>query len=413
MFEVKNRDVGSYLSDLIDSKFDSSREFCKQWLQLNGEVINEDTIRNKANKLSQIKKGLKGIQTYDLPAFSELLGVSFEQILSAGKCGKVFVTRKTNYYIAQSQNKKEWDEYIHRADKPILCKDEFGINIIEYAIQFHNYNFIKYLMDNNYIWFDSRKDQDYIMTFGAGTSIQKINFEDRGNGTFIRKPDLNDLQYKFATEDQLRLHIISLAADNNDINMLEKLRAREIPELYYKVHYLLSVPPDFNANYDAKIIKHIAKSSDKILEYFTDSFEIRDTIRYKKGTGRKHTFVFPFISQLIDRLISVESPFVNRALEKMIAYNESVFEKIKLLIKQSVDNGSSYESNWKEWLNFYKNGDIVSYLDFFTLTGIITNVAHATKQSNNIETNQLIQSLNQSYDRIKNLKENQNEQAFF
>ena len=85
MFQVDNKAIGDYISKLINSKFYSSRDFCRKWLALNNEEVNECAIRNKANKLSQIYKGSKGIQTYDLPVFSELLGVSFEQILSAGE----------------------------------------------------------------------------------------------------------------------------------------------------------------------------------------------------------------------------------------------------------------------------------------------------------------------------------------
>lgn len=399
MFRVDNKAIGIYISGIIDSKFSSSRDFCRKWLALNNEVENEDTIRNKANRLSQIKNGSKYIQTYDLPAFSELLGVSFEQILSAGKRGASNAVRMTNYYIAQSQSEREWQEYIDRDDKPILCKDEFGLNTIEYALQFQNYSFIKFLMDKGYIWFDNRKKYNDFMPFGAGTSIQKINFEDRGNGWFIRKPDMNDLEFKLATEDQLRLHIISLACDNDDPDMLEKLRAREIPELY-QAHYLLYSHPDFNANYDAAIVRHIAKSNAKILDYFTDSFEIRNQIKYIDGSERKHTFIFPYISQLLDQLILNDSPFANRALEKMLEYNVSVYNKLNKLIKASVENGGYWGDDWKERLIFSENGGIVSFRDS---TGIITNIATVTRKSSDPDTCILIEKLNRTYESIKNL----------
>ena len=406
MFRVENRAVGAYISGLIDSKYESAREFCRRWLKLTGEEINEDTIRNKANKLSQIKSGSKGIQTYDLPAFSELLGISFEQILSAGQSGKPKEIRATNYTIAQSNNADEWEEYINREDKPILCKDEFGINTLEYAIEFGNYDFIRFLMDKNYIWFDSRKDKDYIMTFGAGTSIQKINFEDRGNGIYIRKPDMDDLQYMLATEDQLRYHIIAMAADHNDLKMLEKLRAREIPELYYKAHYLSCSHPDFNANYDAKTVKHISQCDNTVLNYFTDSFDVRDEVRYKDGSKRKHTFIYPYISNLLDLMIVNNHPFTNTALEKMIAYNERVYKQLTELINNVCENNHYFGDGWKEEFDFYSNGNIVSFRDPFAVKGIITNIAIATKKSLNPETNSLIERLKKSYDTIRMLGEN-------
>lgn len=39
-----------------------------------------------ANRLSQMLNGNKGIQIYDLPVFTELLGISCEELLSAGRC---------------------------------------------------------------------------------------------------------------------------------------------------------------------------------------------------------------------------------------------------------------------------------------------------------------------------------------
>lgn len=405
-YQIKNEEIGAYISVLIERKFSSARKFCIAYLQKgsNNEPTRED-IQNMANRLSQILKGAKAIQIYDLPIFSELLEVSFEQILSAGKCGQPKNNRMTNYTVAQSHSKAEWIAYIEEKDKPILNPDEYGKTILDYAIMFGNYDFLKFLVSKNYIWFDSRKDKDYIMTFGAGTNIQRTKFEECDNGVFIRKPDMDDLQYKLATEDQLRMYIISFAADHNDLDMLEKLRAREIPELYYKAHYLSCACPDFNAHYDKSMVNHIAKSSDKVLNYFTDPFEIRDQIRYKDGSNRKHIFVFPYISQLLDMLIENKSPFLKTALEKSIEHNESTWEKLMLLIKESINNGCYYGDYWKEEVNFHENGNIVHFRDTLAVTGIITNVARTTKESTDSQIKQLIKKLNETYNRIKHITE--------
>ena len=259
-YQIDNQEIGAYISGLIERNFPSARQFCREYLKKDG--INEPTredIQRMANRLSQIMNGSKGIQIYDLPVFSELLQISFEQILSAGKYGEPKDKRMTNYTVAQSHSKAEWISYIEKEDKPILNPDEYGKTVLEYAIMFGNYDLLKFLVNENYIWFDSRKDNDYVMTFGAGTNIQRIKFEECYNEIFIRKPDMNDLQYKLATEDQLRMYIISFAADNGDLNMLEKLRAREIPELYYKAHYLSRTCPDFDVHYDKNMVSHIAK----------------------------------------------------------------------------------------------------------------------------------------------------------
>lgn len=404
MFKVDNKEIGKYISGLIERKFTSARKFCMAYLNIDGKEATEDEIRNMANRLSQIKKGTKAIQIYDLPIFSELLDVSFEQILSAGKCGIPKNSRMTNYTIAQAHNEKEWMTYIEKEDRPILNPDEYGKTVLEYAIEFGNYDFIKFLMGKNYIWFDSRKDKDYIMTFGAGTNIQRIKFEEHDNGIFVRKPQMDDLQYKLATEDQLRMYIISFAADHNDLKTLEKLRAREIPELYYRAHYLSCTCPDFDAHYDKDMVRHIAGSSDKVLDYFTDSFEIRDQIRYKDGSKRKHIFVFPYISKLLDMLVENNSPFLETALKKSIAYNEKTLEKLKLLIEQSIENGCFYGDGWKREVSFSENGNIVSFRAPLSVTGIITNVINVTKSSKDARINRLIQKLNESYNSVRHIK---------
>lgn len=405
-YQIDNQEVGNYISGLIEREFKSARQFCREYLQTYG--INEpsgEDIQKMANRLSQIKKGAKAIQIYDLPIFSELLHVSCEQILSAGKYGEPKNNRMTNFTVAQSHNQDEWIAYIGEKDIPILNPDEYGKTILDYAIMFGNYDLLKFLVNENYIWFDSRRDQDYIMTFGAGTKIQRIKFEERDNGVFVRKPDMNDLQYKLATEDQLRMYIISFAADHNDLSMLKKLRAREIPELYYKAHYLSCDCPDFNVHYDRNMVSHIAKSSNKVLNYFTDPFEIRDRIRYKDGSNRKHIFMFPYISQLLDMLIENESPFLEKALEKSIEHNERTRKKLKSLIKESVHNGCYYGDKWKQEVAFHENGSIVHFRDTLLVTGIITNIARTTKRCTNNRVNLLITKLNDLYNGLKHITE--------
>lgn len=81
-----------------------------------------------------MKKVGKGIQISDLPILSELLEVSVDSILSAGKVAKPAPIRTTNYSVAFSKDKKVWKEYIDRPDKLILNEDEYGKNVINYAI---------------------------------------------------------------------------------------------------------------------------------------------------------------------------------------------------------------------------------------------------------------------------------------
>lgn len=412
MFKIEknNEKTGRYLSNLIEQKYKSKREFCRAYIRTSGDEPNNETLNNMANRLSQIIKGKKAIQTYDLPIFTELLGVSCEQILSAGEYSAPISTRVTNYSIACSKNSAEWDKYINRADKLILNCDEYCKTVLDYALEFGNYEFIKYLIDNEYIWFDSRKDNDYVQTFGAGTSIErrKVSYIDYG------------LEGKLKEEDELRINLVSLAADNNDIEMLNNLRARETPQLYYRAHYLSGIHSDFDICYNERMVKHISSSSEEILDYFTDSFEIRDYVKYKDGSKRAHTFMFPYISKLLDILIKNKSPFAETALKKAINYNNQTYSKLCELIL-SVKNDEFYAQEymkdmWKKTceqsFNFYDNGDIVSFSARVSKTtaknqliGIITNVAKVTKIPTSPILKHLAEELNESYEAIKNINE--------
>ena len=82
MFEIENNKIGNYISSLITNKFDSARSFCREYLKISGEKINEDTIQNVANRLLQIKKGTKAIQIYDplLNKYLVLEVVAFKKV---------------------------------------------------------------------------------------------------------------------------------------------------------------------------------------------------------------------------------------------------------------------------------------------------------------------------------------------
>lgn len=104
-----------------------------------------------SNRLSQILNGNKSIQTYDLPIFSTLLDISIEEILSGGTYRAAFADRITNYRIAASKDKSEWERYLQMEEQIILNADEYGKTVLDYALEFENYDFMKYLMEQGHI----------------------------------------------------------------------------------------------------------------------------------------------------------------------------------------------------------------------------------------------------------------------
>jgi hypothetical protein len=200
--------------------------------------------------------------------------------------------------------------------------------------------------------------------------------------------------------------------------MLTALRARENPQLYIRAHYLGGPHPDFSTGYSERMIKHIAQSNEYVLDYFTDSFEIRDQVRYKDGSTRTHTFMFPYISKLLDQLVITNSKFTETALRKAKKHNEATYQKLRELIL-AIKNDEDYASEYRKglWisicqqdLDFYDDGDIVMFKAFLSpfatmrqIDGIITNVPHVTKIPSSPTLKHLAEELNDSYMRIKDI----------
>ncbi len=395
MFIVEdNQKIGFYLSGLIKQKFKSTRQFCKAYIELTGLEADDVRIQKMANRLSQITNGKKSIQLKDLQYFNQLLDVTCEQILSAGNYFVPDNGRITNYQIAFTKDKHLWEQYIHRDDDLILNADEYNKTVIDYALEFKNYDFLKYLMDNNYIWFDSGNPEDYVCTFGAGTSIERKTILE------LDRPKL-----KLMEQDSLRRQLISLAIENEDWDMLTKLRAREIPPLYLSVFYTTN-PISFNDYYDENLIFRIAGTNESVLAYFSEVFTV--DLRFKA----KGYFIFPFVSNLLELLIEKEHSYTETLLNHCIEHNQNAYKKINKLIHEAT---KYYEKEFPyyskdmidritlEYFYFHKNGNIIGFNDLYSKETVITNIVSINAQSRNPNVNRLIDTLNASYNQIINI----------
>ncbi len=259
MFEIEkdNAKIGKHLEKLILSKHKSIRQFCREYLKLSKDNCDkkedEKELDNMATRMSAIIKGKKSIQFYDLPILCKLLEVSCEEIITAGQHYEPISGHVTNYEIAFSKDRDKWEKYINRPDKLILNPDEYCKTVIDYALEFKNYDFLKYLMDKNYIWFVDNSERDCIQQangFGAGTSIKKRKiYEVDSLDAELMNPE---------KENKLRQSLISLAIENRDIPMLDTLRAREIPTLY-NVSLGSSAQTNCEDYYDDTVIEEIVK----------------------------------------------------------------------------------------------------------------------------------------------------------
>lgn len=411
MFKYENDKpkVGNYIKKLIEKKYPSHRQFCKAYLIAANVEPSDEELRKMSNRLSQILKGKKAIQTYDLPIFTDLLNVSCEEILS---CGKSFVPISghiTNYEVAFSRDPKVWEAYLERPDKLILNPDEYNKTVIDYAIEFKNYVFIKYLMDKGYIWFvdDSRYDcQDRIFGFAAGTSIKRREIGYIDNALSI------ELQYH-CEEQGLRQNVIAMAMENQDFSVLDSLKAREIPALYLFCLYSWNTKINCHNYYNDDVIEEIAKSNDQVLRYFSDEFQITD------GQNSTYDFIYPFLNEVITKLVVHNSQYAEPVIRKAIEHNRKVYNTLSTLIN---DAAAHIQENYPDWLKFSSDTikeEALRYYNFIAEDGFIsymfsksrnnttkicTNVVRTDAKSDDFLIDSLINELNESFDKVQNIE---------
>lgn len=454
MFKLnENEKIGGYLAELIFSKYKSQRQFSRECIKGEGGDENDERlISNMSNRISQITQGNKSVQLRDLPIFTRLLGVSCEEILSAGECFGPTSAHLTNYSVALTKNRDIWEEYINREDKIILNSDEYGKTIIDYALEFKNFELLKYFMEHGYIWFVGEVNAPGThwekyggLTFGGGTTIvPKPNRDDDIRWHFYpadkdaygldighrRQLEMETLQYTLAGSDDLRRKMITLTIEHNEVELLYQLRAREVPAMYTISNFQMISQLDLDSFYDEKMVVHIAKASEQVLDYFSETFEITDRF------GRTDKFIFPYMTNLLNFLIKGNSAYSEKMLKCSIEHNQYAYKRLSKLMTNAIkarvkycmqgwnmDNCHSEEEKkryrqyekgcrdsakkeLKKCVHFYgKDTNIVSFWDGFTgkVIAAVTTVVHTTENSCDNRINSLIEELNGLYDKICNI----------
>ena len=420
MYELNDKKIGAHLKELIDERgYKTTADFCRDYLKLKqpSQDITETILQNERNRFGAILKGDKKIQTHDLPILSELLCVSCEEILSAGKQYASTRNHVTNYEIAQSHDRKVWDEYMKREDTIFLNCDEYCKTVIDYALEFKNYAFMKYLLEENFIWFVDNSRENYEQYYyGADTSI-------KSNWNRFDMPD-QFMQRELYDKDKLRTQTAVLAIENGDCDILDAMHAREIPELH-DVAIWGTDKLDFVKNRNDDLIEAVAASeNEEILAYFSDEFPVQDRWR------RENALMFPFLNDVIRIMLGNNNKCAVFIIRKMIAHNKSTYEKTNSLIKEACqteysaiqknkekiikeayENGISLaelkitfkteevKSTMLSYFKFDKNTNVVSFFSG-AKKGIATNIFGITRSKCSPEIKKLVDELNSWYNRI-------------
>ena len=405
---VDKKKVGAHLKKLVEeSQYPSNRQFGKACLKMMGCNDPDDVELNRMNnRLSQIFNGQKGIQMEDMLIFSDLLEVSCEEILSAGERHVPISGHMTNYDIAFSQDKELWSSYMKREDKMFLNSDEYGKTGIDYAIEFKNYPFIKWLLDEEFIWLvDNSEYRQFGYSYGGGTSIEKRAPWDMDNAV--------PLQVKY--DDQLRLKIIALALENEDYDVLDEFRARETPFLH-RVGYL-NDRDDAYQYYNEDYIHAIANASDNVLEYFAREFELVSNLKWKSQ------FIYPFLGEVIEVL--VEDHQFKKAeflAQHVLTHNQNTYEQVESLIniaytaacdewgdKLTEDLKRALRLQIPKQIEYSEKNRMVSFFDSMgkdkTPICYATNIVRVKVDKTKFPIKDVLLEINMWYDRVAALKE--------
>lgn len=387
MFKVKsNEEIGAYLKNIIDEKYESVRKFCKEFLLETDVEQSHENIGKMQNKISQILKGKKGVQTYDLPVFCKLLDKSCEAILSAGEVFVPEVNRMTNYLIAFSKDENEWKKFMSRENSLIFRTDEYGKNVIDYALEFKNYDIIKLFIDRGYITIE--EDIGYVgdyTTFVTRTKIESRN--DNNERVF------DPFSLKYLLPLNFRLHLMELAIDNNDVDMLMKIRAREIPRTH-----LISWGKELRK---FECIKKLANAKKETLEYFTDDFEANLRNGQHVEEFKPETIIFPYASELVDILIKNNNSFAKRALEKIREHNESVYDRLRDIIDESIEKNHLAP----EVFRYSEEKGFIEVYGMHLGTYLFSNIIKLDTKTYDSELKKLIEEVNQYHKKVVNIRE--------
>ena len=354
---------------------------------MSGSQNDETKFTNLKNRISSIVNGKKDIQLYDFPVFTKLLDVSCEEILSAGETKTATANHLTNYQIASSHDKNLWDYCIYSEDSIFLNPDEYDKTILDYAFEFKNYEFLKYLVDNEYIWLVEQNPGERCgMSFYGGTSIKRRPL---GNS--------KTMEAQLTGDDSLRRKMIVLAIGNNDIDMLNEFRAREIPLMYYRLR-----ETEFNKlsmYYDEDLIEAASRADKSVLDYFSEVITITPTLE-------KAPFqcMYPFLGEMIEKLIEQKNPYADTLLRRCIVHNKGAYKKVKELKDRKYGEGKNAYSMFR--LHFYQDSHVIEA--FEQKDCIATNLIRIDTDLDS----ELIKELNGYYDKILNMAREEGNYVF-
>ena len=396
--------IGKYLDVLINDNYDSQNDFCREW-----DKKDNCTLKNKPTVLSAIINGSRPVQPHYLLIFSELLGVSCEEILSAGEKRGPLPHQNTNYELAKNKNvvlnskksKKQW-----------LNSDEYGNTILDYAIENKNYKIIKQLLEKGHIKLSEHPH--YAGKNGAVPYSDLGIDSDLGKCSFLYYTKyLGDNIEKESIE--LRNKVIAAAIRHNDLYLLNSIHARENDFMYDIPTYARNTYK--YPLYSEELIEAIADSSESsITDYFTDEIDIDYKKMHsnsdKSNDNIKLIYSFLYSGELADKLIKINSSKIETVLKKILEHNQNIDKQVKEYIEHKAEPGNFYDCVYEDPLelarcismriNVSKDQRLITINDHPCFE-FAANIIHINEKSKNTDIQSCIDAINIIHNKLSNI----------
>ena len=432
MFRLaEQKEMGTYIENKVLKMYKNKTDFVRAYLKLlDGSDEDSSRVVNMANRLSKICKGEYSIQVYDLPIFSELLDISIENLLTSGRYEEANRSHFCNYMIAKSPNKELWKEYINKYPKQLNHLDEFGKSILDYVIEFDNYDLLNYFLDENLLVFEEIKKHEMPKNFmELSYRPSCVLLERQETGTMDAKLMLS----VYHQEDDLRNIYIRLAILHNDVKRLKKMNANKISWFYDIFPGITEYTMNsglYDSTYydDERILDALTHASDDVINYFLEDV-IQESIQ--KQHPVKYTYKYFGLSKLADLMIAMHHPRTKDVLETCLAHNEMILdgidciEKKLLAIDEKIIRESYDESVYtKEFIeeqckyglekrvHYIEKGSLVSVNIFakrsIDIDNFVTNIMHIQNHSDDQELEVFIEKINDCFENVINEANNSN-----
>ena len=156
-------------------------------------------------------------------------------------------------------------------------------------------------------------------------------------------------------------------------------------------------------------MKAVSESDEKVLDYFSREFEIKDTY------GNENTFIYPYMGELIDIMLKTNRKEVELLIRRSLKHNKETLKKLEIMIRGEYQYvGENYDWLEKESVmemalrcfRFDNENKIVNYIyhkEKQSSEKIVTNIVYISEKSSAPLINELISEINELYSRISSL----------